>query len=146
MTTMTDEQPLLSFRLSEKQYALPIEQVVEVAAMVAYTPLAGTASEVLGVVNRHGEPLVLLDLRRVFDTDAPTVNAATMFIVVNCDNRLAGLVVDEVYGVEYGAKVSPIRSTAHAVHGIYQRDTELVQVIDARHLVATFLPGEIEVR
>jgi purine-binding chemotaxis protein CheW len=66
-----DRQPVLTFTLGDGIYALPIEEVIEVAAMVELIPLADAPPEILGMVNRHGEIMPVLDLRQVFKQPAP---------------------------------------------------------------------------
>ena len=46
--------PLLTFRLGEARYALLIEDVVEVAAMVDMLSLPTERAEILGYINRRG--------------------------------------------------------------------------------------------
>jgi purine-binding chemotaxis protein CheW len=43
------------FRVAEREYALPLEQVVEVVHMVAVTPLPEAPAWVAGVVNLRGK-------------------------------------------------------------------------------------------
>ena len=60
MTTMTHDEvlhPVLTFRLATQQYGLPIDQVLEVAAMVALTTVPDAPPEMMGLANRHGEVL-----------------------------------------------------------------------------------------
>lgn len=58
---------VLTMRVGEQHYALPVSDIVEVAAMVEVVRVAGQPPEVLGMVNRRGTPLILLDLKAVFN-------------------------------------------------------------------------------
>lgn len=100
----TDPVAYLVFRLEERQYALPISAVVEVAAMLTLDPLPGAPPTLLGVANRHGEPLPILDLRRVLGLSPCVIRAETLFIVLAQAEHCIGLVVDEVDQVQYIAR------------------------------------------
>lgn len=101
--TRSDETlfPVLTFRVATQRCALPVEQVLEVMAMVELTPLPDAPPAFLGLANRHGEVLPMLDMRRVFGHDALTITLSTQFIVAQQAERRVGLVVDEVYRVHY---------------------------------------------
>lgn len=123
--------PLLSFRLGEQLYALPIDAVVEVAAMVERVTLPQMPPEALGVANRHGQPLPLLDLRVIFRQPAEPVTSATVFIVAAHGARMAGLVVDEIHQVEYvdARQLSQIDAPAQYIHGIINHKSALMPII-----------------
>lgn len=108
--TSAQHLPVLSFRLGEQRYALMIEDVVEVAAMVALAPVPDAPPHLLGVANRHGEVLPMLDLRLMFGLVPQPIEAATLFIVVQYEGQITGLVVDEINQVEYRANLAA-RST-----------------------------------
>src|SRR5688500_12439522 len=93
---MTNDLAVLTFRLGDQQYALPIDDVVEVAAMVELTRISGVRPEILGMINRRGTPMLLLDLRAVLGQDAPPVDVSTLFIVTVHNEQPVGLVVDEI--------------------------------------------------
>ncbi len=134
--------PFLTFRLGEQSYALPIEQVVEVAAMVELTTIAGAPPALLGAANRRGSVLPVLDLRPVFSQPAAPVDDSTLFVVAALGGRQAGLVVDEVYQVAYfdpqQVAASPL-SEQH-IDGILTHRDQLVQIIALPALLASFLP------
>src|SRR3954469_15969975 len=102
-TTSSDaiRLPLLTFRLGEGRYALLIEDVVEVAAMVDMLSLPTERPEILGFINRRGSILPLVDLRLVFNQPSAPITSATVFIVAAGGNKQFGLVVDVVEQVEY---------------------------------------------
>lgn len=142
-------QPFLTFRLGQQTYALPIAQVVEVAAMIELVTVANAPPALLGVVNRHGSVLPLLDLRLVFGQPAAPITDSTLFIVAAVGMRQVGLVVDEVYQVVYFDTVqlaaSPIRE--RYVECILTYRDQLVQIPALSALLAAFLPeGAAEYR
>lgn len=138
--TTTNDLAVLTFRLGSQQYALPIDEVVEVAVMVERTQLSGVRPEILGVINRHGEPLLLLDLRAVFGHEAPTVDASTLFIVTKHNAKLVGLVVDEIQQVEYlPVKSLSSNTTAQYIRGVISHRSRLMQIVAMEPLLTAYL-------
>lgn len=95
--------PFLTFRLAQQYYALAIADVVEVVAMMQVDSLPDMPQAVLGVVNRHGAALMMLDLRLAFGVDAAPFDLDTLFIVGRHQQQMVGLVVDEVLQVRHFA-------------------------------------------
>jgi chemotaxis signal transduction protein len=141
----TNDLPVLTFRLGTQHYALPIEDVVEVAVMVELTHVSGVRPEILGMVNRHGVPMLLLDIRPIFGQDAPPVDASTLFVVTVYNGQLAGLVVDEIQQVDYLPAKSLSQNAAAYIRGVISHRSRLMQVLAIEPLLAAYLPGEIEV-
>lgn len=145
MPTMTthgpDQQPFLTFALGTQRYALAINEVVEVAAMVEVTQVVGMPAQVLGVVNRHGNVLSLLDLRPVF---AP-VDTSSLFIVGVSGDQYVGLLVDEVHQVEYFslAQASPATMGETYIQAIIPHGSELIQLLSLPSLLAKILPERL---
>jgi len=134
--------PFLTLSLGSQRYALPIEQVVEVAAMVELVKVPDTPPEFLGAANRHGAVLPMLDLRLIFQQTACEITASTLFIVAVHDGQHIGLVVDEVYQVEYLSveQVSGAAGREKYVQGIVPHHDQLVQIIALSALIAKSLP------
>lgn len=133
--------PALVFRLDTQQYALLIDDVIEVSAMVALAKVPDTPPGLLGVANRHGDVLPILDLRTVFGMTPLTVNSTTLFIVVQAGAQVAGLVVDEVYQVKYLA-YDPSRLARGAgkyIQSIVSEADSLIQILALRTLLAEYL-------
>ncbi len=140
-TTPGDSLPLLSFNLGEQLYALRIDDVIEVAAMVEHVAMPQMPPEVLGVANRHGQPLPLLDLRLIFQQPAEPVTSATVFIVAAQGDRTVGLVVDEIHQVEYAdvRQLSQITAPAKYIHGIINHKSALIPIIALEALLDAYL-------
>ncbi|MFQ3646021.1 MAG: chemotaxis protein CheW [Anaerolineae bacterium] len=137
---MSERVPILAFEVRQRRYALMIADVVEVAAMVEIVPLPDAAPGVLGVVNRHGEMLPLLDLRLVFYGEAAPVDASTYFIVVEKPGQRAGLVVDAVDVVKYvpSTAFQPVPENRF-VRAMVQHEDDLLQVLDVQPLFARIM-------
>lgn len=156
---------ILTLRVGEQFYALPINDIAEVAAMVEVVHVAGQPPEVLGIVNRHGVPLILLDLKAVFGGDnRSNIDVNTLFAVACPDfaahqgssyepsshdepaqAQYIGLVADEIQHVEYTAGMSEVSllapSTPRYIRGIVNHKSRLIQVIEVSSLMAAYVPA-----
>lgn len=145
-------QALLIFRLAEQLYALTIEDVIEVAAMVEMIQVAGQPAGMVGVVNRRGSPLPLIDLRQRFGTGQVTLDVGTLFIVMAPGGdltRQVGLVVDaveQVTEVEGGLRLPLTPEAAALIRGVVQHQGQLIQVIAAAPLAAAYSAQAVEVQ
>ena len=145
--------PFLWCRIGEQSYGIPIEHVIEVAAMVTFSSLPEADPAVRGVVNRRGEVLPLLDLRHVFEAPMTSLTPETLFIVIQGQTQRAGLIVDEVYQVKYWptSQVFAAPRTTRFIETIVSDETGLIQIIAleallAHTLVGTSLPPHSEAR
>ncbi len=91
----------LTFQLGDHVYALALDHVVEVNAMVELVTISDSPPEMLGMANRHGELIPIIDLRPIFGLSPLPIGLNTLFIVVQYGATLFGLVVDDVHRVEY---------------------------------------------
>ena len=147
---LTDaKQSALQFQLCGQTYAFSITPIVEVAAMVAATPLAGNPSPALhGVIVRRGEPVLLVDLRRVFGCENAPVDRSTLIIVVRYGKELVGLLVDSIQGVIYFQQ-EVVRSANDAdnfLRGVVVVANSVIQWLDITAILANTLPtDELEI-
>jgi len=100
-TVSDNDIAVLTLSLGTQAYALPISDVVEVAAMVTLTDIADPRPALLGMANRHGDVLPILDLRRMMNQPTPPITSATLFIVVHHEGNHFGLVTTAVHQVVY---------------------------------------------
>ena len=80
--------------VGRETYALPIENVLEVAELGGLTAVPGAGAGVLGVRNFHGQVLPVFDLAHVLGI--PREGRPPRLVVTDHGGRLAGLAVDEV--------------------------------------------------
>jgi purine-binding chemotaxis protein CheW len=137
-----DQIPVLTFLIGDKQYALFIDYVVEVAAMVQYSHVADSTPYLLGMVNRHGQVMPLIDLRTVFELDTPIIDTNILFIVARQDDILVGLVVDAVNQVEYiyesDLRVAP--GGGRWIEQVASYHDDLLQIVNLPAVVTHLLP------
>jgi purine-binding chemotaxis protein CheW len=118
-------------RVGRERYAVPIENVLEVAALGTLSAVPGAGGTVLGVRNLHGRVLPVFDLARVLaiagDASAPRI------VVAEHEGRLAGLAVDEVTDV-LALAGEPQETDAACLTGAVLEQGELVGVVDVPRL------------
>ncbi|MGJ3240580.1 MAG: chemotaxis protein CheW [Anaerolineae bacterium] len=128
----TDQLAILTFRVGQQYYALPIMNVLEVAAMMTLTQVPNAPAAMLGIANRHGRALSMLDLRIAFKMKIHTIDETTLFIVAQADERVVGLVVDDIYPVIYIApenRQTIVGTSRYLTHAISTHQ-QLYQQID----------------
>jgi purine-binding chemotaxis protein CheW len=121
-------------RLGRERYAVPIENVLEVAELGTLSALPGTGPAMLGVRNLRGQVLPVFDLARVLaiarDTGLPRV------VVAEHEGWIAGLAVDEVTDVVAlaGAADPP---EAESLSGAILEDDQLIGILDIERLFSS---------
>ena len=90
---------LVTFRLEQQIYALPIEPIQQIIEMVTVTPVPQVKDMIEGVINFHGTPVPVVSLRRQLDMPRAQLQLHTHIILVTISRRLVGLIVDEVLDV-----------------------------------------------
>jgi purine-binding chemotaxis protein CheW len=127
------ERMYVRLRVGKEAYALPIENVTEVAELGDVTIVPGAAHTVLGVLNLRGQVLPVFDLASVLQV--PAGSRPPRVVVAEERGRRAGLAVDEV------TDVAPLTSGEEAVELEYVRaaaleDGRLVGLLDVEGLFA----------
>jgi purine-binding chemotaxis protein CheW len=118
-------------RVGSERYAVPIENVLEVAELGELSKVPGAGGALLGVRNLQGQVLPVFDLARVLAIAGD--GCAARVVVAEFHGRLAGLAVDEVTDV--GALATATEGTdAEYLSGAILEDGRLVGVIDVAHL------------
>jgi purine-binding chemotaxis protein CheW len=118
-------------RVGRERYAVPIENVLEVAELGSLSALPGAGAAVLGVRNLRGQVLPVFDLARVL---AIAGDAATPRVVVaEHAGRLAGLAVDDVTDVTALAGEAEQTETDYLTGAILE-DGQLVGILDVERL------------
>ena len=146
---MTTAEPVavVVCAIGEQAYAIPVADILEVAALVEITPLPEAPREVLGIVNRQGAIIPLLDLRLCLGQPAPPPSLSTLFVVVQAGDQAAGLIVDDVRAV-VTLPADTLKSRAKSgpyVQGMAVVDQEPVLVLSTAALLNNFAPSELGV-
>jgi purine-binding chemotaxis protein CheW len=126
------------FRVGAESFALPVEQVLEVAELGELSPVPGAPPSVLGVRNLRGQVLPVIDLATVLGT-APA-NSASKLVIAEQSGRRAGLAIDQVTDV--GELTGPLQETdSPLLAGSTLAAGELVGVVDVAGVFAAVEAG-----
>ncbi len=132
-------EQLIVFRIGDSDYAVPIDNVIEVGEPISATAVPFVPQWVRGVINLRGEIISLIDLRDYFEVSE---NRATkdewMIVAQNQDaSMVVGLIVDDVRGNRQFADTDLAELTAELddpstkyLRRIYQQEEGLVVALD----------------
>jgi chemotaxis signal transduction protein len=84
-------------RVVGEHYALPVQQVLEVADLSGVAPVPGAPATVVGVGNLRGQVIPMIDLAMTLGLGG---GEPSRCVVVESGELRAGLLVDEVLDVE----------------------------------------------
>jgi purine-binding chemotaxis protein CheW len=96
---------ILTFKVGEQTYGLPVTEVVKIIEMVSITQLPQAPKAIQGIINVRGDVALVIDLRLRFDLPFQPYGLHTPIILADFKGRMLGLVVDSV------AEVLEIAST-----------------------------------
>lgn len=91
-----DPVELLTFQLSDQEYALDIMSVREIRGWTKATPLPHAPSFMRGVINLRGTVLPVMDLAERLGLPPRAHSDRNVIIVVKHDEVMTGLLVDAV--------------------------------------------------
>lgn len=92
--TVTADLKVIVFRLKEKEYAIPVSQVVAIEKVQHITRVPNTSPFVKGVINLRGVVTPIIDLRRRFEIEEESYTESTRVIIVALNDMEVGLIVD----------------------------------------------------
>ncbi len=131
------QEPYIRFRLGvQEHYGIPYTHVEEIMDAGSICPVPGAPGFVLGVRNRRGEMLTVLDLKEFFRPARDEEYAEdALIIVVKAQGMQAGILVNEVIGNdEYALSeldtplpAGGIRDLRH-IRGIYRGRVALMDM------------------
>lgn len=86
----------VSFVLNGEEYGVPILSVQEIIRYETVTRVPQSPPFVDGVLNLRGQVIPVINLRRKFAMEEKEADRSTRIIVVEVNDRVVGMVVDEV--------------------------------------------------
>jgi purine-binding chemotaxis protein CheW len=98
--TYGDIYALLTFKVAEQVYALPVTHVVRIIEMVTITQLPDSPDMIQGIINLQGKAVPVMDMRHRFGLSKKEYGLHTPIILADMGKeRMLGLVVDAVEDV-----------------------------------------------
>ena len=130
---MTKE--FLSFLLEGEEYAVPILDVREVRGWTPVRKVPNSPDYMQGVLEIRGEYIPIVDLRLRFGLSAAEINATTVVIVLNDQQRHPlGIIVDGVSEV-YSLTNEQIKPSPHVSVDVDHRYVQGIVSVPNGHMV-----------
>jgi purine-binding chemotaxis protein CheW len=127
-----DEVEVLACRMGSERYAVETRHLRAVQWASSVTPVPCTPAFVLGILSVRGEMVTLLDLATMISLRGapPSVSEAVPVLLLGLPGMRAGLVVEEVLGVERMKldALQPAPSGREFVRGIGPQETILLDL------------------
>jgi purine-binding chemotaxis protein CheW len=98
-TTHGEVIEVLEFLLANESYAVETEFVREVYAIKDYTPLPGTPSFVVGLINVRGQIVSVIDIKKFFDMPDKGISDLNKVVIIHDDMMEFGVLADSMLGV-----------------------------------------------
>ncbi|MGD8823158.1 MAG: chemotaxis protein CheW, partial [Anaerolineales bacterium] len=136
---VSEEAQFISFSLAGTEYAIPIQNVTEIAYIPEVTPLPNVPPWILGVANLRGDLLSIVDLRAFFGLERTTLTGMTRMLVARTsgEDMTVGLLVDQAQGLrnlrlsEIETPTGDIESQiAPYLYGAYDGEDEMLVLLD----------------
>jgi len=94
---LTDERQLVSFTVSDEEYAIPIENIQEIVQIPEHiTKVPNSEATIIGIMNLRDKILPLASLRRLFGFPEEELTEQSRIVVLSMGNLSVGIVVDGV--------------------------------------------------
>lgn len=130
---------LLLFRVSSRRCAVRCSLVQQVVRAATLTAAAVSRPEVMGLLNLRGQVVPVVDLRRLLNSEATSLQPDEHLIVVRVGEQCLALRVDRAEGLTH-VRTQEISSAegawadCEAVAGIVNVDAELVLLLEPNKL------------
>ncbi|MFJ4143433.1 chemotaxis protein CheW [Pseudomonas sp. NPDC089734] len=96
----------IGFRMGEHRFVVPMGEIAEILHEPRYAAMPGVKPWVVGMANLRGRLLPLMDLCGFFGHELSAVRKQRRVLVVEHQEVFAGLLVDEVFGMQHFSQMS----------------------------------------
>lgn len=134
---------LLTFKLSQQEYALDIMSVREIRGWTKTTPMPHAPDFMRGVINLRGTVLPVMDLAARLGLPKIETTERNVIIVVKCKDGMTGLLVDAVSDIialseddmqsppEIGNDIG-----ANTIRSLSLIDDRMIRVLELENIIA----------
>lgn len=140
-----------TFKINEELFGIDVIQVKEVLRYSEITPVPGSGSFILGIINLRGNVVTVLDTRQMFGLGVAENNDDTRIIVVDFDEQeVVGLVVDSVnevvnlpnQSIERSPKLNGEDGSRQYVQGVSYYQNVLLILLDLTKMLRSVTPED----
>ena len=128
---------MLKFTVGGLNCALPLEDVQEITAMVWVTPLPGAGPKLLGVIDCHGTPCPVVDVRHLLNLPGVPIEPEQHLVVLRLGAELLAIPCDRAETVLW-ASVQPVAgadASGQVIQGLIQGGDSVTLVLDSVNLL-----------
>jgi len=143
----------ITFNLSEKIYAMPAENIIEIVQLPALTLLEKAPDYIIGLLNLRGSIVNVIDLSMILGFNRKVYSAECQVLILNANDQKIGIIIDSVKDVIQLEKKFieplPYNSKEHLVSGIYKDDAGLIAFLDfgrMAKIVENFEINELDIK
>jgi purine-binding chemotaxis protein CheW len=133
---MNPRRELLSVRIGEQEFALDIGAIREIRGWIASTYLPHAPFHVIGMINLRGSALLVIDLAARLGLKPRAPDAASVVVVVESGDRVAGLLVDAVCDIitvsEAQLQATPETGSAvprQFIEGLVMTEARIISIV-----------------
>ncbi|RRV04898.1 chemotaxis protein CheW [Pseudomonas sp. v388] len=101
----------IGFRLGAQRFVAPMSEIAEILHEPRYATMPGVKPWMLGVANLRGRLLPIMDLCGYFGRELSPIRKQRRVLVVEHRDVFAGLLVDEVFGMQHFSQLSLMPET-----------------------------------
>ena len=98
-TATSERIEIVEFTMAHERYGIESKYVREVYPLKELTPLPGTPSFVLGIVNLRGRVISLVDLKKFFDLPEKGLSDTNHVVLLSSLDMEFGILADSMLGV-----------------------------------------------
>ncbi|WP_299700199.1 chemotaxis protein CheW [uncultured Tateyamaria sp.] len=142
-TETTRQRELLTFKLSDQEYALDIMTVREIRGWTRATPMPLAPSFMRGVINLRGTVLPIMDLAERLGLPKCDQDDRSVIVVVQNEGSTIGLLVDAVSDIVtldpkdmQTPPDSAVQNGRNVIAAITLLDNRMIRVLDLPYVIA----------
>jgi chemotaxis signal transduction protein len=128
---------MLKFTVGDLSCALPLADVQEITAMVWVTPVPGAGRHMLGVIDCHGTPCPVVDVRHLLNLASAPIQPEQHLIVLRPGAEFLAIPCDRADTVLWG-QMLPVaggRLSGQVIQGLIRGEDGVTLVLDSAHLM-----------
>ena len=148
---MSEEKQMIIFDIGNEKFGIKITRIDEIIRMKEITELPDSSEYFAGIVNRRGDIVSVVDLRKRFGLDEITETDNTRIIVIDFQGNDVGLIVDgvsEVLHIDEADIDDPPQSMVGIkddyLQGIVKVDEDIVIILELDNLLKSKEEIELE--
>lgn len=130
-TTQKEFMEIMEFSLASETYGIETAFIREVYPLKDFSPLPGTPSFVLGIVNLRGQIISVIDLKKFFNLPEKGLGELNKVIIIQNERMEFGILADVIQGTR-SVSLDTIQSSPISTSGI---GAEYLRGISLDHII-----------